>query len=60
MKNSERQAVMLNGYQSFSFGSSICSPVLSAKLRIGFKALRRNPVLSAGFKAPRITSGLCC
>ena len=31
MKNSERQAVMLNGYQSFSFGSSICSPVLSAK-----------------------------
>ena len=37
MKNSERQAVMLNGYQSFSFGSSICSPVLSAGKRTGSK-----------------------
>ena len=30
MKNPERQAVMMNGYQSFSFGNSICSPSLSA------------------------------
>ncbi len=30
MKILERQAVMMNDYQSFSFGSSICSPSLSA------------------------------
>ena len=33
MKNPDRQAVMMNDYQSFSFGNSICSPVLSAKMQ---------------------------
>ena len=62
MKNSERQAVMLNGYQSFSFGSSICSPVLSAGNQNRFKAPRKN--LGAllfsplnRFKAPRKNLG---
>jgi len=40
MKNPDRQAVMMNDYQSFSFGNSICSPVLSAKHGNGFKAFQ--------------------
>ena len=50
MKNPERQAVMMNGYQSFSFGNSICSPVLSAVSEFskplctkGFQKIRKVP-----------------
>ena len=51
MKIPERQAVMMNGYQSFSFGSSICSPVLSAKQEKRIQSSEEKPrgfaVLSA-------------